>query len=46
MVNNEVQNWIEKLGLEPHPEGGYFKSTYTANEDVGNRKLFMRWKLS
>lgn len=22
--------WIEKLGLEPHPEGGYFRQTYKA----------------
>lgn len=21
------QMWIEKLGLEAHPEGGYFKQT-------------------
>lgn len=24
------QGWIAKLGLEPHPEGGYFKRIYTA----------------
>ena len=24
------QDWIAKLGLEPHPEGGYFKRIYTA----------------
>lgn len=23
--------WIEKLGLEPHPEGGYFRQTYRAD---------------
>jgi predicted cupin superfamily sugar epimerase len=23
--------WIKKLGLEPHPEGGYFRQTYKAN---------------
>jgi uncharacterized protein len=23
--------WIEKLGLESHPEGGYFRQTYAAN---------------
>lgn len=21
-------NWIDQLGLEPHPEGGYYKRTY------------------
>jgi predicted cupin superfamily sugar epimerase len=23
-----AEYWIEKLGLEPHPEGGYFRQTY------------------
>ncbi len=23
-----AKDWIEKLGLEPHPEGGYFRQTY------------------
>lgn len=26
MHNKEY--WIEKLNLQPHPEGGYFKETY------------------
>jgi predicted cupin superfamily sugar epimerase len=26
--------WIEKLDLEPHPEGGYFRETYRAAEEV------------
>ena len=25
------QMWIEKLGLEAHPEGGYFKQTNKVN---------------
>lgn len=25
-----AQDWIQKLGLERHPEGGYFKQTYRA----------------
>lgn len=24
----DAQYWIRKLGLEPHPEGGYFRQTY------------------
>lgn len=32
---NKPQDWIEKLGLEPHPEGGYFKETYRS-EDLVN----------
>ena len=26
-----VQQIVELLGLEPHPEGGYFRRTYTSN---------------
>jgi len=26
----KARYWIEKLGLEPHPEGGYFRQTYKA----------------
>lgn len=28
MTSNNVQYWIDKLKLEPHPEGGYFRQTY------------------
>ena len=31
------QYWIEKLQLEQHPEGGLFKETYRAAENVINR---------
>ncbi len=24
----EVQRWVERLDLEPHPEGGYFRETW------------------
>jgi uncharacterized protein len=27
----EAKYWIEKLGLEPHPEGGYFRQTYKSD---------------
>jgi predicted cupin superfamily sugar epimerase len=26
----EVRRWVEALGLEPHPEGGFFRETYRA----------------
>lgn len=29
--------WIKTLGLEDHPEGGYFKETYRSTEIVLNR---------
>lgn len=29
-----AQTWIRKLGLKPHPEGGYYRETYRAAESV------------
>ena len=31
---NSVKEIIKKLGLEPHPEGGYFKETYRSEEEI------------
>lgn len=30
-----AEYWIEKLGLEPHPEGGYFREVYRSEDTVG-----------
>jgi hypothetical protein len=30
MIAAEAQHWIDRLNLEPHPEGGYFHETYRA----------------
>lgn len=27
---SQASYWVEKLGLRPHPEGGYFRRTYTS----------------
>lgn len=29
-MNDTVREIVERLGLEPHPEGGYFRETYQA----------------
>ena len=29
-----AKEWIEKLHLLPHPEGGYYKETYRSKEDA------------
>ena len=29
-----AQYWIEKLELQPHPEGGYFKEVYRSEDSV------------
>lgn len=42
MNKNSAQYWITNLGLSPHPEGGFYKSTYASEVLLsGNqRKLF------
>ena len=35
--------WIEKLGLIPHPEGGYFRETYRAAESIAADALPARF---
>lgn len=44
MKENTAEYWIQNLGLEAHPEGGFFKSTYDSktllsdNDVVGEGK--------
>lgn len=39
MANNtEYQRIIEKLQLEPHPEGGYYRQLY-GNDDAGKKDI-------
>ncbi|HYY40422.1 MAG TPA: cupin domain-containing protein [Nitrososphaera sp.] len=33
-LNKDAPRLIKRLGLENHPEGGYFKQPYTANTIV------------
>src|SRR5271167_4581244 len=35
----EAKYWIERLGLEAHPEGGYFRQTYKADLLVAKEAL-------
>ena len=35
----EATFWIEELGLEKHPEGGWFKEIYRSDEKIGNEGL-------
>ena len=34
-----LKYWIEKLQLEPHPEGGYFKETYRSEGTIAKSVL-------
>lgn len=39
-----IQELIEKLGLQEHPEGGYFKETYRSNELIPEATLGKKYK--
>jgi uncharacterized protein len=36
---NNVNYWINHLGLLPHPEGGFYKETYRSSETVASTAL-------
>jgi len=36
-MDKNAKYWIEKLGLQHHPEGGFYKETYRANAPNGQR---------
>ncbi|WP_298039950.1 cupin domain-containing protein [uncultured Desulfuromonas sp.] len=42
-MNPEARYWIEKLGLERHPEGGCFRETYRSEEAIPSRGLPERY---
>ncbi len=33
-MKQSAENWVEKLSLQPHPEGGYYKETFRACEEI------------
>ncbi len=33
-MNQDATKWIERLELQPHPEGGYFHETYRCRESI------------
>jgi uncharacterized protein len=39
MANGNARYWIEKLQLEPHPEGGYFRQTYRSEVLIAREAL-------
>lgn len=40
---NKANGWIEKLKLEKHPEGGYFKEVYRSEEKLDADSLPARY---
>ena len=39
MLEKTRRYWIERLRLEPHPEGGYFRQTYRAEMTIAREAL-------
>ncbi len=39
----KAEYWIEKLKLQRHPEGGYFKETYRSDETISGHALPKRF---
>jgi predicted cupin superfamily sugar epimerase len=40
---SSAHDWIETLGLKPHPEGGWFRETYRSDEAVARAALPSRF---
>jgi predicted cupin superfamily sugar epimerase len=43
-LNAEARNYIEKLHLEPHPEGGFFREVYRSGEIIQPEGLPERFR--
>ncbi len=41
---NSAKFWVDYLGLEPHPEGGFYRQTYIASESISEPHLPRRYK--
>jgi hypothetical protein len=39
----DAREWITRLGLQPHPEGGFFRETYRAAETIARAHLPSRF---
>ncbi|MFO1446265.1 cupin domain-containing protein [Bacillus sp. Bva_UNVM-123] len=39
MQQNDIQYFITKLGLEPHPEGGFYKRTFASEAVISGQKI-------
>jgi uncharacterized protein len=43
MLPPRAREWVERLGLIPHPEGGFYRETYRAAEGVARCALPARF---
>ncbi|MDF2856245.1 MAG: cupin [Neobacillus sp.] len=41
---NDLKQWVAKLELLPHPEGGYFKQTFESEERTSDNELSIKFE--
>lgn len=41
---NDLHIWVSKLGLTPHPEGGYYKRTFESDERINDNELSVNFE--
>jgi len=44
MQNHDAQYYVTKLGLIPHPEGGYYKQTFASEERTSDQELSVNFE--
>ena len=44
MKINDPHYWVATLGLEPHPEGGYYKGTFESEERTSDQELSVNFE--
>jgi uncharacterized protein len=44
MQLNQLDFWVAKLGMNPHPEGGYYKETFQSEEQISDRELSVNFE--
>ncbi|MGE7780431.1 cupin domain-containing protein [Peribacillus sp. NPDC097264] len=41
---NDANYYVTKLGMEPHPEGGFYKRTFESKEQTSNQELSVEFE--
>lgn len=44
MQSFDLNNLVSKLGLTPHPEGGYYKETFKSEEQISDTELSVNYE--
>lgn len=44
MIKHDAAYYVSKLGLDPHPEGGYYKRTFESEEQTTDQELTVNFE--